>query len=114
MVMKTEETWTATIYVGFHHADGCWGMDDINRLCQAFVNDNPGCVTITPTTFVYVGGQEPGAAIGLINYPRFPKACAWLKTNALALAAVLLGSLKQNRVIVVMPDETVVLTNETE
>lgn len=30
------------------------------------------CVTVTPTTYVYTGGEEEGVIVGLINYPRFP------------------------------------------
>lgn len=30
------------------------------------------CVTVTPTDFIYTGGEESGFVIGLVNYPRFP------------------------------------------
>ena len=29
------------------------------------------CVTVTPTKYIYTGGEETGVEIGLINYPRF-------------------------------------------
>ncbi len=30
------------------------------------------CVTVTPTQYVYTGGEEAGYVVGLLNYPRFP------------------------------------------
>jgi SAM-dependent methyltransferase len=41
-------------------------------LRRRFIN-NPSCVTVTPTNFIYCGGQEDGVIIGIRNYPRFPK-----------------------------------------
>lgn len=31
------------------------------------------CATITPTDYIYTGGEEAGIVVGLIDYPRFPK-----------------------------------------
>lgn len=40
--------------------------------CQEYCDEEGYCVTVTPTTYVYRNGQEPGFIVGLINYPRFP------------------------------------------
>lgn len=47
-------------------------------ICRDFCDDEAKqfgsglCVTVTPTTYVYTGGEEDGIVVGLINYPRFP------------------------------------------
>lgn len=48
---------------------------DINVAKQAareFCWDFGWCVTVTPTTFIYSGGEEDGVIIGVESYPRFP------------------------------------------
>jgi ferredoxin len=41
-------------------------------ICREFCDKEGLCVTVTPTTYVYTGGEEAGVIVGLINYPRFP------------------------------------------
>lgn len=41
-------------------------------ICRDFCDKVGLCVTVTPTTYLYTGGQEEGVIVGLINYPRFP------------------------------------------
>lgn len=51
------------------------------------------CVTVTPTTFIFTGGEESGAAVGLINYPRFSSENSEksvIEDHAIALAALLM------------------------
>lgn len=31
------------------------------------------CVTVRQQKFIYTGGEEDGAVISLINYPKYPK-----------------------------------------
>lgn len=54
--------------------------------CRAYCDEAGLCVTITATTYVYTGGSEPGVAVGLINYPRFPA-----DPNAITDTAIDLG-----------------------
>jgi hypothetical protein len=72
-------------------------------------NEAGMCVTVTRTLFVYKGGSEPGAIVELINYPRFPLGPTAIRRLALSLAKRLKSSLRQIRVSVVFPDETVML-----
>ena len=44
----------------------------IEHVCAAYVMKG-GCVTVTPTNYIYTMGEESGAEIGLIHYPRFAK-----------------------------------------
>lgn len=104
-------TWQATIYVGLQeHYDGpIHSVDEIAKACHDYCDEIGLCVTVTPLQFVYSRGGEPGVAVGLINYPRFPKNFTYLKTLALGLADKLRQAMGQYRVSVVMPDETVML-----
>jgi|ERR1035437_689445 hypothetical protein len=46
--------------------------DDILRECKKYCTDNSYCVSVAPNDYPYKYGYESGAAITLINYPRFP------------------------------------------
>ena len=110
--MTTVPTFTATIYVGLRHhysseiTDRAAAIDAI----QKYVDAVGLCVTVTDTRYVYTDGHEPGLAIGLINYPRFPSSPEQIKDHSIAIAEMLLKTCKQLKVTVVMPDETVMVT----
>lgn len=97
---KIEEvkTYTATIYIAgdLHEAKTC-----IRRFCMSGL-----CVTVTPTTFVYTAGAEEGVAVGLINYPRFPKTNEEIWEKAISLGMNLMDTLCQRSFCVVTPDKT--------
>lgn len=69
------------------------------------------CVTVTETTFVYKGGWERGAIVGLINYPRFPKEESEIKELAIELARLMKERFGQKRMSIVFTDETIMLGN---
>jgi hypothetical protein len=64
------------------------------------------CVTVTPTTFTYTGGEESGFVVGLVNYPRFPSEPAKLWERAIVIANRLIPALCQWSALVVAPDKT--------
>lgn len=66
----------------------------------------PLCVTVTPTTFVYVAGAEEGVLVRLFNYPRFPKDRAEIERQARALAESLMWHLCQRSYSIEYPDRT--------
>ncbi len=111
--MKTVNTFTATIYVGLRNNDAgdSFPVGLAKQICQDYVNQVGLCVTVTETTFVYTNGSEPGVIVGLINYPRFPSGSYAIRQHALQLARRLRKGLKQKRVSVVFPNETVMLGN---
>jgi hypothetical protein len=84
------------------------------NLLQTYANDGGLCVTVTATRFIYKNGSEPGIAVGLINYPRFPEEIASIRHKALALAERLMTEYRQMKVSVVFPNETVMLEKETD
>ena len=86
-------------------------IDDVREVCDQWVNYIKDCVSITPTEFRYVDGSEPGVIVGYIQYPRFPREEQEIKRRALRLAEKLMIALKQNRVTVVTPEESIMIKN---
>jgi hypothetical protein len=74
---------------------------------------HPLCVTIEPTTFIYVGGEEAGYVVGLLNYPRFPAPPNELNVRADVLAELLLKKTFQRSALVVNPETTKWITLES-
>jgi hypothetical protein len=114
MTINSVSTFTATVYVGFKHRYNgeIARRDAAVAAIQAYVDAVGLCVTVTDTQFVYSNGGEPGIAVGLINYPRFPSTPAAIKAHALAIAGMLMDCCRQMKVSVVMPTETVMLAAE--
>lgn len=73
-------------------------------ICRDFCDKEGLCVTVTPTTYVYTGGQEDGVIVGLINYPRFPKEPGAIYATANELAEQLCLKLGQQSFTVQTPD----------
>ncbi len=65
------------------------------------------CVTISPETFVYTGGEEDGVRVGFVNYPRFPNSELAIKARACHVAQFLMLGLCQRTALVVASDETI-------
>lgn len=108
-----EPSTTATIWVGFRHRyDGqVRPIEDAIACAQTYCDEVGLCVSVTPTTFVYTNGSEPGCAVGLIDYPRFPSGAQQVEAHALTLAERLRVALDQLRVSVVLPGRTVMLSD---
>ena len=73
-------------------------------ICRDFCDQEGLCVTVTPTTYVYTGGQEDGVIVGLINYPRFPATPGRIYATARALADKLLELMGQKSFTIQTPD----------
>ena len=107
------KTYRAEIYCGLRP-----GYDDIKlpaditaaqSVCRDYCSEVKLCVTVTPTKFFYVGGEEPGFVVGAINYPRFPSKPEDIKLKMIELAKRLKKQLSQIRVSIVCDDETIML-----
>lgn len=111
--MKTVDTFTATIYVGFKNRETgqTYNINGVYKICQEYVDDVGLCVNIMQTDYIYTGGHEHGAAITLINYPRFPEKARVIKTQALDIAKKLLKHYRQQRISIVCSDETIMVIN---
>lgn len=75
------------------------------ELCRAHCDEVGLCVTVTPTTYVYTGGEEDGVIVGLINYPRFPvEQVGLIYATAEALAEELCLKMGQQSYTIQTPD----------
>lgn len=106
MDFTKSKSFSATIYVAgdLHDANSC-----VREFCMEGL-----CVSVTPSRFIYSFGAEDGVAIGIINYPRFPKKKKEIKDIALRLAERLIVALSQRSCSVVFPDETYWITNDKQ
>lgn len=116
--MISARTWQAQIFCGlrkgYEVCPPCQSIEKIYSICRKYIHQVQWCVTVTPTKFLYVGGDEDGAIIGIIQYPRFPKSHNLLKEQTIELAEILRTELGQFRVSIVFPDETIMLEKEDE
>lgn len=76
------------------------------ELCRAYCDETGFCVTVTPTAYVYTGGQEAGVAVGLINYGRFPSEPRAIFERARELTLRLIEGLEQESASIQAPDRT--------
>lgn len=97
--MKTVKTVVVTVHMA--------GPIEIakNRLRQECY-ENGLCVTISPETFIYTGGEEEGFRIGFVNYPRFPSNVRSLQLRAIRVAKDLVRACCQRTALVVGPTIT--------
>lgn len=109
--MKMEDTFYANIYMGTipGYTGDPANPDIVYNICQDYCNEVKLGVTITPITFTYVDGCEPGYIIGLINYPRFPSDRETIIFNAINLGLKLMLALEQERFSIVTPDKTIMM-----
>ena len=70
-------------------------LDIIEQVCREYVFHVGLCVTVTPTKYIYTGGEETGVEIGLINYPRFPSTHDEIKERAISLAHKIMNETHQ-------------------
>jgi hypothetical protein len=71
------------------------------RVCQSGL-----CVTVSPTRFIYTGGEETGACVRLVNYPKYPTDPEALWQVAEGLADEILKYTHQDSVLLMSPDRT--------
>ncbi len=114
--MKTSKTFTATIHVGLkiRRTNEIQDIFKAKKVCQLFVDEIGECVSFTPTDYIYTHGGEPGVIIQFIQYPRFPQSENEIKNRALRLAELLMKELRQLKVCVVFPEETLMFENILE
>lgn len=100
MIRKTALSYPVSIFVAGDPAKA-------GEICRAYCDEEGLCVTVTPTSYVYTGGEEAGVIVGLINYPRFAAEPREIMFAAKTLALELMHKLEQQSVSIQAPDETV-------
>jgi hypothetical protein len=76
------------------------------KVCRAYCDEVGACVTLTPTKYIYTGGDEDGLIVGLINYPRFPAESVHIEAKAIELGHRLREALGQESFSVQTPTTT--------
>lgn len=71
--------------------------------------ENGACVTVTPTQFIYTGGEESGFIVGFINYLRYPDTSDSLWSRAETLARLLLVACNQRSCSIVSAEKSVLV-----
>ena len=80
--------------------------DRARQFCREFCMDSGACVTVSPTSYIYTGGEESGVVVGFINYPRFPAAKDDILAKAEQLADDLMHGLCQHSYTIQTPNQT--------
>jgi hypothetical protein len=86
-------------------------VGQIKQVCREYCKDTGFCVTVTPTTYIYTGGEEAGAIVGLINYPRFPSDPTGQLYRGYELAKKILNHCNQKSFTISTPKRTYWFTN---
>jgi len=84
------------------------------KIVRKYVWEEGLCVTVTPTDYIYTGGEEAGMMVELINYPRFPTKSSKIAEIAVDLGMTLMRELYQRSFSVMTPDDTVRYTRGEE
>lgn len=99
----TANTYTATVHIA---GDMATIRDTCRRFCL-----RGACVSVVEADYIYTGGAESGAAITIINYPRFESTPERIAASARDLALMLLESCHQRSCSVVCSDVTEYIEN---
>jgi len=113
--MKEVTTYSAIIFLGLKRGTTdrrIHSLKDVETYLSSYCDRVGLCVTMTETRFIYTGGSEVGAMIGLINYPRFPSKASDITARAMELAELLQKEYGQTRLSVMFSDKTVMLERE--
>jgi len=112
--VKSVDTIEIKVFIGLKDLDTGRTVpyDVVEKEILDYVSKEKMCVTLTKTRFIYVNGAENGVIVGLINYPRFPKAKKHLESQALNLALHFKNRFKQKRLSIMYPDRTRMLYEE--
>lgn len=106
-MVKKVKTFTAKIYLA-------GDIEIIKQVCRKYCMKAGFCVTVTPTLYIYTGGEEFGVEIGLVNYPRFPSTKSKIINHAIELANLCREESCQWSWLIVTPDETIWNTKREE
>lgn len=99
-LLNTVPSWNVAIHMAGDIAHA-------GQVIQRRAIDEPVCVTLTATSYIYTGGREEGFVVGFIHYPRFPaERLDDITDKACELADVLMRELGQQSYCIVTPERT--------
>jgi hypothetical protein len=99
MKITKVETWSLRIWIAGDPIKA-------HAICREYCDSVGFCVSVTPTSYVYTGGDEIGVIVGLINYPRFPSTADEMFNHAKSLGIQLMHQLGQDSFTIETPVET--------
>jgi hypothetical protein len=115
-ITKTK-TFQATITIGLElgYTKKVYGKDFLIKELQVYQKkriDAAGIylsASVSECCIVLSGQDEKHVKLAFINYPKFPLEVHVFKNEIIDLAKYLLGIMKQNRIVIVFTDETIML-----
>jgi EAL domain-containing protein (putative c-di-GMP-specific phosphodiesterase class I) len=113
------KSWSCKISIGLHkgYSNEIISQSDFFNLledCQRSVKKELGVYLSAAVTFgniVFLGQVEPTAFLSFLQYPRLPQDETDLKNGVLRLAELLASEMEQNRVVLELLEETIMLEN---
>lgn len=104
---NSTETFQATVFIA-------GPISVIEQVCREYCMDVGLCVTVKPTKYIYTGGEEEGAEIGLINYPRFPSTGSAITEHAINIGKSCVKKACQGSFTVVTTNSTLFFSRRDE
>lgn len=104
-----------TIGLNKGYSDEAWSLLELKTqlfAAQKKLKDSKGILLsakVTLCDIVFLGQDEPSVTLSFINFPKFPIEIEIFKEGVFFLAKELMDYLKQNRIVVVFDDHTVML-----
>ena len=111
MVKQLHRATSETIQISIYIAGD---INCIRDSCREYCFREGLCVSVVMNEYIYTGGSESGAVIGLVNYPRFPTSLESLRIHADKLASQLLNDCCQDSVLIVDPVKTLWVTRRVK
>lgn len=102
------------------YSDEAWSQEELkSKLSKAQhkLKDNHNILLsakVTLCDIVFLGQDEPSVTLSFINYPKFPVTEDSFKKGVSFIAEELMIELKQNRIVIVFDDETLMLEKSDE
>ena len=81
-------------------------IDVIKQTCRHWCKENPSCVNVLETSFIYCGGEETGAIVELLNYPKFPLSDKEIFAKAKELGFKIKETTAQDSFLIATPEST--------
>jgi hypothetical protein len=113
------KSWSCKLSIGLHkgYSNEIISQSDFFNLLeggQRSVKKELGVYLSAAVTFgniVFLGQVEPTAFLSFLQYPRLPQDETDLKNGVLRLAELLASEMEQNRVVLELLEETIMLEN---
>lgn len=98
-------SYTVRIYIGGNY-------NRIENVCSDYVTKVGLCVNVKPTNFIYTYGEQSGAEIQLISYPRFSPTREQSWGDAYTLCEKLMNECNQKSATIIDEQEAVYVSRE--